>query len=291
MRRLSVVQVGAACLLALGLALALQAEPVQAAPPRRIVSLNLCTDQILLQLVPRERIAALGWLSQDASMAALHREAQGLRTVRGSAEEVIALRPDLVLAGTMTTRHTTALLRAFGIPVLTLPGAESFAQVRAQLRSVARAVGEVQRGEDVIAAMSERQAALVAQAKQGATSGGQRVATTFWAGGRSAGRRTLYDDLLAAAGYANGGARAGLDGYGTLPLEKLVAQAPDLLLTNDYKRGVPTQGNRLLAHPAVQSMEAARATLPSRLTICGGPWNLDAAALLAAQLAAQGRGS
>ncbi|MDP3652922.1 MAG: ABC transporter substrate-binding protein [Rhodoferax sp.] len=247
-----------------------------AASPQRIVSLNLCTDQILLQLVPHERIAALSLLSKNPESAALHREAQGLRTVNGNAEEVLALQPDLVLVGSVTTRHTTRLLREFGIAVLALPGAESFSQVRAQIRTVAQAVGESARGEAVISAMElrERELAGVSAARKG-------TATPYWSGGRSAGANTLYSDILHAGGYVSGGAKAGLQGYGALPLERLVALTPDVLLSNDYKRGVATLGNRLLQHPALAGLGAKHLTLPSRLTVCGGPWNLDASALLA----------
>lgn len=249
-----------------------------ATPPQRIVSLNLCTDQILLQLVPRERIAALGWLAQKPESAVLYREARGLRTVRGSAEEVIALQPDLVLVGTQTTRHTTRLLREFGIPVLALPGAESFADVRRQIRAVAAAVGESARGEAAIANFDALERSyLVTHGTASAT------ATAYWPGGRSAGAGTLYDDILRAAGYRNGASQAGLRGYGSLPLERLVAHAPDVLLTNDYKRNVPTLGSRMLNHPALVGLAAKLVTLPSPLMICGGPWNLEASALLARQ--------
>lgn len=247
-----------------------------AASPQRIVSLNLCTDQILLQLVPRERIVALSWLSQNPESAALYREAQGLRTVRGNAEEVLALQPDLVLVGSVTTRHTTRLLREFGIEVLALPGADSFAQVREQIRTVAQAVGDAARGEMVVAAMEAREGEL--RATLAVRKG---TATPYWSGGRSAGANTLYNDILHAGGYVNGGTKAGLNGYGALPLERLIAQTPDLLLGNDYKRGVATLGSRFLQHPALLGLGAKSVTLPSRLTICGGPWNLDASESLA----------
>lgn len=271
----------------LGVALCtgLTAGAAHGAKPQRIVSLNLCTDQILLQVVPRERIAALGWLSQNPDSAALYREAQGLRTVRGNAEEVLALQPDLVLVGIATTRHTTRLLRDFGVPVLALPGAESLAQVREQIRLVASAVGEVERGEAVVVAMDARERALATSMASPGPAAVPRIATPYWAGGRSAGSRTLHDDMLRVAGFVNGGAQAGLKGYGALPLERLVAQTPEVLLTNDYRRGVATLGNRLLKHPALTALGAREVTLPSRLTSCGGPWNLDAAALLAQQAA------
>lgn len=249
-----------------------------AARPQRIVSLNLCTDQILLQLVGRERIAALSFLSQDAFSTALHEQARGLPIAWGNAEEVLALQPDLVLVGAYTTRHTTAMLRRFGIPVLVVAGANSFDEVAAELRSVARAVGEEARGEAIIARFAERLAELEASHRSP-----RPLATQFASGGYSAGSATLYHDIFAAAGHDNGAARGGLAGYGILPLEKLVEHAPDVLIGSDYRRGTPTLGNRLLQHPAIAGLGAHEVVLPARLTVCGGPWNLDAAALLAAE--------
>ena len=257
--------------------LALMPLVAVAGAPQRIVSLNLCTDQILLQLVERERIVALSFLSQNAFSSVLHERARGLPVAYGSAEEVLTLEPDLVLVGTYTTRHTTALLRRFGIPVVAVPGAQSFAEVKEEIRTVARAVGEEARGEAIIARFEARLAEMRASHPVA-----RPVATHYRSGGFSAGNNTLYHDIFEAAGHDNGAARAGLEGYGTLPLERLVADNPDALIGSDYNRDSPTQGNRLLRHPAITGMGADERILPARETICGGPWNLDAAARLAA---------
>ena len=248
-----------------------------AGPPQRIVSLNLCTDQILLQLVDHKRIAALSNLSQDAFGSALHEQARGLPMTRGNIEEVLTLEPDLVLVGTFTTRHTTALLRRFGIPVVAVPGASGFDEIANELRTVARAVGEEARAEAIIESFNERVAELAATHHMP-----RPVTAQFASGGHSAGSATLYHDIFTAAGHDNGTALAGLVGYGVLPLEKLVEQAPNILISSDYRRGTPTLGNRLLKHPAIASLGVREVILPARLTVCGGPWNLDAAALLAA---------
>lgn len=246
--------------------------------PQRIVSLNLCTDQILLQLVERERIAALSPRSDDPAGSAMYQEARGLPTVRGNAEEVLALQPDLVLVGTYTTRHTNALLRRFGIPVLAVPGANSFDEVVGEIRTVAKAVGEVERGEALAASFQARLAAMAARHPAV-----RPVAVQYRFGGYSAGSHTLYHDIFVAAGYDNGAARSGLRGYGVLPLEQLVVEHPDVVIGSDYRRNAPTQGNRLLSHPAIAAMGAQQAILPARETICGGPWNLDAAERIVAE--------
>ena len=66
---------------------------------RRIVSLDLCTDQLLVELVARERIAAVTYLAAHASLSAIPEQARGLPITHGGAEDVLRLDPDLVLAG------------------------------------------------------------------------------------------------------------------------------------------------------------------------------------------------
>lgn len=238
--------------------------------PQRIVSLNLCTDQILLQLVPRERIVGITRLSTDPHNTVMHRQAQGLTTVRGNAEEVMALNPDLVLVGTYTTRHTTAMLRRFGIRTVAIAGANSFEAVRTEMREVAKAVGEVARGEALIQAFDARLAELESLPAS------KTVSTRYSAGGYSAGSHTMDDDILRAAGHINAAAQAGIQGYRQLPLEQLMVQAPQILIGNDHKPGDSTQANRMLSHPAIQNLNARSVTLAAKHTICGGIWNLDA---------------
>lgn len=240
--------------------------------PQRIVSLNLCTDQLLLQLVDLQRIAALSHLSKDPRSSALYAQAEGLPTVRGNTEEVLALKPDLVLVGTYTTRHTNAMLRKFGIPVVAIPGANSFDDVRKEIREVAKAVAEAPRGEQLIAQFDQRLARLRASAPKH-----RKTAMRYSAGGYTAGSNTLYDSIFEAAGFINGAKNANVKGYGRLPMERLIEQKPDVILGSDYKPETPTQGNRMLSHPAIQGLHARSLVLSSRDIVCGGIWNLEAA--------------
>ncbi|MDR0213973.1 MAG: ABC transporter substrate-binding protein [Comamonas sp.] len=274
LRRASVVL---ACL-PIGVLCAQSADgPSERRTPERIVSLNLCTDQLLLQLVPHERIAALSHVSQDPRSSALHAQAAALPTVRGNAEEVLALKPDLVLVGTYTTRHTNAMLRKFGIQVVAIPGANSFEDVRKEIREVAQAVNEELRGEQLIARFDHRLAQLLAS-----VSTEKKVAMRYSAGGYTAGTNTLYDAIFEAAGLENGARQAKVKGYGRMPMERLIAQRPAIILGSDYKPETPTQGNRMLTHPAIKGLHAKDVVLESRDIVCGGLWNLDAAIQLRA---------
>lgn len=246
---------------------------VQAAP-QRIVSLHLCTDQLLLTLAPRERIAALSHLATRPDLSTLWQKAQGIPQVHGSAEEVLALSPDLVLAPTMRKRHTVMLLKQFGIPVLTLAPAEDFATVQQHIQRVAKALGKERRGETVLAALGRELQQLKATAP--------RTGAFYWQGGYVPGSGTLVDAVMQAANMVNVAVAAGVRGSGYLPLERLLIERPEWLITSDYKRDVPTLGSRLLRHPALRGATSRAFILPSNLTTCGGVWNAEAARLLAA---------
>src|SRR5262249_10027333 len=95
------VAVAATMVWAIGCALG-PTVPAQAAP-QRIVSMNLCTDQLALMLVDRSRIVSISFLGADPAESPLAAMAKGVPINHGLAEEVIAQKPDLVLTGRYTT--------------------------------------------------------------------------------------------------------------------------------------------------------------------------------------------
>jgi iron complex transport system substrate-binding protein len=259
--------------LGIALCLALSAATLESAP-QRIVSIDSCADQLLLTLAPRERIAALSHLATRPDLSNLWREARGILKVRGSAEEVLALAPDLVLAGAYRGRHTVELLRRFGVPVVTLARAKDFADVRGLIERVAEAIGEEARGEAALAAMDRELARLASTPP--------RTGAYYRQGGYTSGSGTLTDAVMEAATMVNVAVAAGLEGSGYLPLERLLVQRPQWLITSDYKRDVPTLGSRALRHPALRDLAGGELVLPGRLTSCGGGWNIEAVRRLAA---------
>lgn len=257
--------------------------------PQRIVSLNLCTDQLLLTLAPRERIAGLSFLAADPGLSALAAQTSGLPLLRGQAEEVLPLQPDLVLAGQYTARPTVALLRAHGIQVLEVGLTDDFASIRQQIRSVAAALGTVERGEAVIATMDR----MLDQAQPSSGRNRPRV-LALAPGAFTAGSGTLSDSAIRAAGMDNYATVKGLAGYGYLSLESIAADPPDLLLIDGDEGRSPSLNGQLLNHPVLARAVpvAHRPAVPARLWTCGGPFTAEAVRLLAAardRLAAEKR--
>jgi len=247
-----------------------------AAKPERIVSLNICTDQLLLLLVEPARIASLSFFARDPAYSALAARAEGLRTNQGSIEEILPLAPDLVLAGTFTTRATVFLLRRLGYPVVEVPPETSFTEARANIGQVAGAVGEAARGVALIAELDQGLAEVPAAARR-------PLAAFYWANGFTSGRGTLANAVAEHAGLANLAAARGVRGIAQFPLEKLLVAEPDLVILGRRHDGAAL-ANETFRHPALRHFLETRtaASVPDSLWVCGTPLVAEAAARLAA---------
>jgi iron complex transport system substrate-binding protein len=251
-----------------------------AARPQHIMSLNLCTDELLLDLVPPERIASVTYLSRSPENSYRWPAAARVPVNRGSAEEVLAENPDLVLAGTYTTTPARLLLRRIGTPMVEVPPANSFAEIRDVTRMVARAVGEPARGEALIARMDDTLRTLAA------TRPTRTIRVAAWNGaGGVPGRGTLFDSILTAAGGVNIGATTEGAEDGRFGLERLLFAQPDILVYGSEGRAAPSLRTDADQHPLLlKTFAHRRITYPEVLYSCGVPESADAAKALRAGL-------
>ena len=118
--------------------------------PQRIVSINICTDQLLIKLVDQKRIASLSRLASDPRSSWIGAEASNLHLNRGTAEEVITLNPDLIITSAFSFRPTVTILEQLGYRVIQLPIAKSLDEISSNLRILANAVGEPDRGSATV---------------------------------------------------------------------------------------------------------------------------------------------
>ncbi|HEY0266539.1 MAG TPA: ABC transporter substrate-binding protein, partial [Rhizomicrobium sp.] len=147
---------GFAAAVLLGLAGQAAAAPFDSgARPRavHIMSLKVCTDALLLDLVPASRIASITFLSREKAALRHWPRAANIAVNHNTAEEILATRPDLILTDSFTAPALRPLLAKTGARVMEVPPAENFGQIRAVTRLVAHAVGEEARGEALIARM------------------------------------------------------------------------------------------------------------------------------------------
>ena len=268
--------------LAAVLAAALAVSSAAAAPPPRVASLHLCADQLVLALADRDQIASVTFLAAEPAASPMADAARGVPVNHGKAEEILALHPDLVLAGPFSARATVGMLRGLRLRVVDLPYTTNFDAIRAQIGEVAALLGHSERGARLIAEMDARLAALAPPP------GPRPTAVLFQPGGFTARPGSLEDAAIAAAGFDNLAAVRGLwphtdrAGSGRIALETLVASAPDVLILGGDADRLPAEQIRLLAHPALRDMPSKVIRIPARLWNCGGWFTADAVAMLAA---------
>lgn len=266
-----------AAALALGLGL-IQAGPSVAAKPMRIVSMNLCTDQMTLALADPERILSLSYLAAKPDISVAARQAERFPLNHGRSEEILPLEPDIIVAGRYTSRPTVFLLQRLGYNLIEPDISRSLADIRARIRELGGALGEEDRAAALVRDFDARLEAA------GPRAGGPKpTALYLQPNGYTAGRDTLVGDIIEQAGFENLGARFGLTGHGRIPLETLLAADPDVIITDEQRPHAPALAYEILKHPAIARLTARahRVTVPVRYLICGMPETLRAVEILA----------
>jgi iron complex transport system substrate-binding protein len=247
------------------------------ARPQRIVSINMCTDELLLRLADRDRIASVTWLSQDSRNGNMASAAAAIPANHALAEEVLSFHPDLVLSGVFTPRTTVDLLKRTGVRVAEFPVAQTLEDVRRQIREVAATIGETERGEAMVAEMDARLAELAPRAHARPLK-----AIVLSPNGYTVDKGSLVDDLMRRAGLDNIAAHLGIDNYLEIPLEIVALQQADVLILTGEGVSTPSLATEALHHPIVAKLSERLkiVSMPSRLWTCASPAVVDAVRLL-----------
>jgi iron complex transport system substrate-binding protein len=274
-----VTRIGMALLTIFATGLALAAEP-----PRRIVSLNKCTDQLLLALVEPARIASVSPIGSD-ELSFFAEELKALPANSGRGESVLLTDADLVLTGPFESHARRGMLRAQGFEVMVVGLWRTLAEGREQIRALSRRLGAEKKGEALIARID------TALAESRGAAPARRSVLVLQRRGYTPGNTSVLDELLRHVGLVPHTERLGLQGGGTVSLERLVADPPDYVLMAESDRAAIDQGSALLWHPALRQAipPERRLYLPDRLTICGGPATPYAIEALAAEVQAKVR--
>jgi iron complex transport system substrate-binding protein len=260
------------------------ASPVTPAPPvrpQRIVSINLCADQLVLALADREQIAGLTRNATNGDMSAEARAARGLRMLSSSAEEILELQPDLVVGMPARGNAAFGMLRGRNHRVLDLKPVNTIGDIFVAIRETAAAVGHPERGAALIARMRQDLARIP-------RSGGGKVAVYYQRRGYMTGTGTLVDDLMNHVGLVNLAARLRKPPLSQISLEEIVAAQPDYIIVESATDRITDQGTEMLHHPALAGIP--RLSIPEAWTVCGSPAYVRAARGLAEQMAANRNG-
>ncbi len=246
------------------------------AAPERVVSLNLCTDLLLLDYLPRERIAAVTELAADPVYSVVADRAQGLPIVSQDLESILSFKPDLVLATVFSDPYIVQRLNELGVPVQRFDITPSIAGASTLILGVADAVDAREAGRVREQQFRQRWQQLGEQAQSRAP----RRVMLYRPGGVTMGAGTLEDAVLQQAGLINVAAEMGLQQWSQLSLEAVLQAQPDMLLLDDDGRHSDSLAQGMAAHPAMQAAGIPTHAVAHQNWICPGPALADAVATL-----------
>ena len=246
-----------------------------ATPKPSVVSMNLCTDQLVLLLADPEQIISLSYLSHDERSSVYAEAAIAYPTNRGLAEEVYILKPDVTVTGTYSNWTASSMLEQLGMRVERFEPAYQFSDITANIKAMGELLHQSEKADQIIADFDARLADFQADPAF------QPRAALYAANGYTSGKSSIAHHILAAAGFHNIGAELGYDYGAKLAVESLLMTSPDLIVTNPPGFG-HAKAEEMTRHPALDYFQKNR---PAEVTtnknwVCDTPLVLDAVAEL-----------
>jgi iron complex transport system substrate-binding protein len=254
--------------------------PAAAADPR-IASMNLCTDQLLVPLADPEQILGLSRYSRDVWQSFAAGDARHYPKLSGSAEDVLVIRPDIVVASLYDKRSTRELLKENGLHLAEFAVPRNLDEVKAQIREMGDLVGHPDRARAEIVRLDD----AIARARNVVSQHRYNVLPLSRRGWVS-GTDSLLSSLLTETGLFNAAGDLGIAFGGYASLETIVKLKPDFILVSDAGDRAEDDGHAFLLHPALEKLypPSRRIVIPDRLTVCGGVMIADALDRLVSEL-------
>ncbi|HEY5046952.1 MAG TPA: ABC transporter substrate-binding protein [Rhizomicrobium sp.] len=263
---------------AVGFVLIVACVPAQAAP-QRVVSTHLCADEYVFRLVPRDHIAALSYLAGDTSpvVSTIADKVKGIELIHASTEDVLTRSPDLVVLYEGTNPRLRSHLVEAHVPFIEIPWAESLAQVREVTRRLGAELGAPERASAMLKTMDRELADARADKPV------RPVATLVYEPNGYATVGGVTDEVMAAAGLSNAAPSMNPTRSGTIPIEAVIAAAPELLILNGTNGRTRSEADLVLQHPALTALDRKTfvATLALTPLLCPGPWSAEEAPMFA----------
>jgi iron complex transport system substrate-binding protein len=258
------------------------ASPARAAGPR-IASMNVCTDQLLIPLADPEQIVGLSRYSRDRSESWAAGEAHKYRILSGGAEDILVLRPDVVVASLFDKRSTRELLRAKGLHLAEFAVPRNLDEVKAQIRQMGEVV---QHGDRATAEIAQLDAAVARARNVVASKHHSVLPLPLSRRGWVSGGDSLLSSLLSETGLFNVATDLGVSSGGYASLEAIVNAKPDFVVVSEAGDRAEDDGRAFLLHPALDRIypPAKRIVIPDRLTVCGGVMLAEALDVLVKEL-------
>lgn len=231
--------------------------------PQRVVTLAMSSDGIVMGLGQADKLVAVNHLADDPVSSNIVEQAKKIKEKikNPSAEQILALQPDVVIAYDWSDMERVSNLRNLGINVIVLKGPATIADIKQNVRTIASALHTPEQGEKLVRQMDERLAQLKQQVadlhlKQQKKLVLVSLMTSY------GGEGCIFDAMCKEAGVINGVSAAGIKNGQQVTKEMLVKINPDLLIMpvyNDHGNfDINKYNKEFLEDPSLQTLTAIK---------------------------------
>ncbi|VAW76176.1 hypothetical protein MNBD_GAMMA12-1841 [hydrothermal vent metagenome] len=237
--------------------------------PKRVVSINLCTDELAIQLAKPGQLQAVTFLVKDASSSVHWQAAKSFKSHNNSLEQIVSYQPDLILASQYTPVALLSRLQQLGFRVYVLPIAQSLKQVNANIMAVGRRLGNRERAKQLVI-QRQKQINLI---KMLLSTENKLKVIVYLPGGLSHSGKGLTSQLIKMAGLQNMASAKGFAGWHSVSIEQLLYWNPDILIVIQSYTQFRSMATELLNHPAIHYFRQQKrvVTIPVQWLSCGSP--------------------
>ncbi|MGQ5717204.1 ABC transporter substrate-binding protein [Pseudochrobactrum asaccharolyticum] len=246
--------------------------------PKRVVSLNLCTDILALSLAEPSQLISVSHIAADPVSSPVAKQAGNYHLNRSGLEEILALKPDLVLASVYTASDKLAVLEREGVRIERFGYAQSFADIRQQIAQMGLVLGQQEKAQAQIAEIGRIFGTLQKNA--------QPVTALFYEpNGYTSGAGTLADEIMRMLDITNLGASDSRLAAGRVSLEDLIRLKPDMIIEPEFYEK-PALAYQNYRHPVMQALvsdqgrKTQHVAVPARSWSCGSVYTLEAVRIL-----------
>lgn len=251
--------------------------PLLAAPravlPQRVISMSLCTDQLLLWLAETQQIAAVSHLAQDPLYSVYSDRAQKVTTHRADVETIVQLKPDMVLASRYERSQATRILQRLGFNVVIVDDPITVEQIGDQVLLVANLLEKQEIAQRALAEIKQQLELL-----QKNRIAKKELVVSLSANGYQQGRHSMHNQFMNRIGLKTVADQLQWESDGSLSIEQFVRLKPALLIRYNNEQG-GSLAERWTQHPALKSHKTQQRIVDLNIAewICVGPWTVAAA--------------
>jgi len=241
--------------------------------PRRVASINLSADEILVEILPPGRLVGVTRFADapGTSNVVGRVPPSVFRFQKADMERLVALAPDLVVVSEYTDADFLKLVERSGMRWHRMEGLDSIAGVRQAILDLGRVVGAEEAARAVVARYDATLSELTRR-----LAGAPRPRVLYWSGEMTAGADTAIGALIECAGARNVGREIGVQGVTPPGAERAFLADPDVILVSSW----PGMLQAVKDHPLLSQLGAVRqgriVVLPNERLIALSQYTADA---------------